>query len=142
MLLAITSMKKNCLYLIIILFISACAQKKKMVVIGNQNNQLSFSSIHKNLETIATGDITDFEYEFTNTGKVEVLILNAVPTCGCVSIKYPKKPILPNKSGVLKVSFDSKGKIGFTKKSIVVQTNLTYPNDIIELSFEVKVNEK
>ncbi len=135
-------MKKNFLYLVIILFTAACAPKKKLIVFGDKDSQLSFSSIHKKLETITTGDIATFEYKFSNTGNVEVSILNAVPTCGCVSIVMPNKPILPSKEGVLKISFDSKGKIGFNKKSIVVQTNPTYPNDIIELSFEVNVSEK
>lgn len=132
-------MKKNLFHFLILLVVSACASNKEVVIFGDRDSQLSFSSIHKNLGTITTGTIETFEYEFTNTGKTEVLILNAVPTCGCVSVKYPSKPILPNKKGVLKISFDSKGKMGFNKKSIVVQTNLTYPNDIIELSFEIMV---
>lgn len=132
-------MKKNLFYFLILLVVTACAQNKKAVVFGDETNKLAFTHIYKDLGVTTEGDLVSFEYEFTNTGESSISILNAVPTCGCVAVKYPSQPILPNKKGVLKVSFDSKGKNGLNKKSIVVQTSLAYPNDIIELSFEVKV---
>ncbi len=132
-------MKKNVLGLLIILIVSACVQNKKLAVFGDENNQLSFVSINKDLGVITEGERVEFEYEFTNTGKSPISILNAVPTCGCTSAEFDETPIPPNNKGKIKVSFDSRGKKGINKKDIVVQTNLSEPNDIIVLSFEIKV---
>lgn len=132
-------MKKNLLGVFIILVVSACVQNKKMVVFGDENNQLSFKYINKNLGVIKEGELVEFDYEFTNTGKTPISIINVVPTCGCVLAEFQNTPIPPNNKGKIKVTFNSKDKEGINEKSIVVQTNLANPNDIIVLSFKVDV---
>lgn len=135
-------MKKSLLYLLLPILICACAQKKQMIVFGDEENQISFEDVAKNLGDINQGEVVRFEYKFTNTGKNDVRILNAVPTCGCVSVKFPTEFISPNNSAAIKVAYDTDSKSGLDKKSIVVQTNLARPNDIIELYLEAKVITK
>jgi hypothetical protein len=132
-------MRKWLTYLVALFCVVACTTNKKIVVFGEGDKQLSFSSLHKDLGTIIEGDVKVFEYEFSNTGKSSVTILKAVPTCGCISMELPSAAIEPNNKGKIKTVFDSDGKNGLHKKSIVVQTSLPYPNDIINLSFEVEV---
>lgn len=133
-------MKKNVLYLLIVFVAAACSPNKKLIVFGDESNQIGFDDTTKDLGIINQGDLAEFDYEFTNTGKSPVTILNAVPTCGCVSAKFESTPVPPKGKGKIKVSFDSKGKEGVNEKSIVVQTTLANPNDIIVLSFKVNVN--
>lgn len=135
-------MNKSTLYLSILFFVCSCSLKKKDVVFGDANSQLSIESTNKDLGTLTEGDIVVFEYEFINKGKIEVSILKAIPTCGCITVEIPNKPISPRNKGVVKATFNTEGKIGLQSKKIVVQTNLAYPNDIIELSFNAKVNQK
>ena len=74
---------------------------------------------------IKQGDVVTREYKFKNTGKEPLIINNAVGSCGCTVPDYPKEPIKPNGSGVIKVTFNSAGKMGMQDKTVT----LTYDTD-------------
>lgn len=64
------------------------------------------------------------EFVFTNTGDKPLVIQQAFGSCGCTVATPPKDPIAPGEKGVLKVSYDGKGKLkGFFKKAITVRSN-------------------
>ena len=69
------------------------------------------------------GDIVSHTFEFTNTGNQHLLISNVLTTCGCTATKWPKKPIQPGKTGQIKITFDSTGKMGKQNKIITILTN-------------------
>ena len=63
-------------------------------------------------------------FTFTNTGDKPLVINQAVASCGCTVPSYTKTPILPGKTGQIKVTYNGKGKFpGHFKKSITVRTN-------------------
>ena len=62
-------------------------------------------------------------FEFTNTGTGNLVILEAKAECGCTKPEYPDKPIAPGKSGKIKVSFNPIGRPGGFEKTIKVRTN-------------------
>lgn len=63
------------------------------------------------------------EFKFTNTGNKPLLIIDAVPSCGCTRPEYPKRPIAPGDTGIIKVEYQPLGRIGAFKKDIRVNTN-------------------
>ena len=75
------------------------------------------------------GEITErdepyeHKFEFTNTGKEALIIQNATASCGCTIPEWPKQPILPGKSGVITVKYNSKGKVAPFMKDIWIQSN-------------------
>ncbi|MDN3585253.1 DUF1573 domain-containing protein [Pedobacter aquatilis] len=78
-------------------------------------------------EKIQEGESAAHEFKFTNTGKSPLIISNATATCGCTVPETPKEPILPGKEGVIKVVFNSVGKVGMQDKVVTVTSN-AYPN--------------
>ncbi|MFZ9451806.1 MAG: DUF1573 domain-containing protein, partial [Bacteroidia bacterium] len=44
-------------------------------------------------------------------------------SCGCTVPEYPKDPIPPGESGIIKVTFNSEQKQGKQEKTITVVTN-------------------
>ncbi len=63
-------------------------------------------------------------FTFTNIGDAPLIINQAVASCGCTVPEYTKEPIMPGKSGELKVTYNGAGKFpGQFKKSITVRTN-------------------
>ncbi len=64
------------------------------------------------------------EFNFTNTGNAPLQITHAKGSCGCTIPEYPKEPIFPGESGVIKVRYDTKRDSGkpFIKK-VTVSTN-------------------
>ena len=63
------------------------------------------------------------EFKFTNTGNKPLLIIDAVPSCGCTRPEYPKRPIAPGDTGIIKVEYQPRGRTGAFKKDIRVNTN-------------------
>ena len=72
---------------------------------------------------ITTGDKVTHEYKFINDGKAPLIITDSYATCGCTKPEWPKAPVKPGESGVIKVTFDSNGKSGLQDKQITVVAN-------------------
>ncbi len=77
-----------------------------------------FGTIHeKNGQVTAT-------YEFTNTGDAPLSIVTVTNGgCGCTKPSFPLEPIAPGKSGVIKITFDPRGRAGEFNRTVKVKTN-------------------
>ena len=64
------------------------------------------------------------EFKFTNSGTEPLIITNAVGSCGCTVPEWPKNPIKPGESAVIKVKYDTK-RVGPINKSVTVTSNST-----------------
>ena len=58
-----------------------------------------------------------------NVGKAPLLLTNAHASCGCTTPEWTKQPILPGKTGTVKVTFDPKGRPGVFTKTIAMSNN-------------------
>ena len=84
------------------------------------------------------GDKVKKTIEFTNTGKLPLVINQAYGSCGCTVPKYDKEPVLPGKKGKLEIEFNSEHKAGANTKSVMIEANTNPP--ITTVTFSVKVN--
>ena len=71
-------------------------------------------------------------FAFTNEGDAPLLITNVKTSCGCTVPSYSKEPILPGKSGELKIKYDTKRPGAFTK-TITVTSNAEGGNKILKI---------
>lgn len=62
------------------------------------------------------------EFKFTNTGTAPLIISDAKGSCGCTVPEWPKNPIKPGESAVIKVKYDTK-RVGPINKSVTVTSN-------------------
>lgn len=63
-------------------------------------------------------------FTFTNIGNVPLVVHQAVASCGCTVPEYTEEPVLPGKTGTIKVTYDGTGKYpGHFKKSVTIRTN-------------------
>lgn len=85
--------------------------------------QMSFNEKEFDFGTITQGEKVSHTFTFTNTGEADLLISDAKASCGCTVPEYPKEAVKPGKTGKLKVTFDSAGKSGETKKTITITCN-------------------
>lgn len=72
-------------------------------------------------EIMAKGD-GNCEFKFTNEGKEPLILSNVRSSCGCTIPVWPRHPILPGQSEVIKVKYDTK-RVGVINKSIQVYSN-------------------
>ncbi len=63
-------------------------------------------------------------FTFTNTGDAPLIISDIETSCGCTVVKFSKEPVMPGKTGEVKVDYiPKKNTLGFISKSFVVTTN-------------------
>ncbi len=97
------------------------------VVVGTTNMSaqgpvLSAESMTVDYGQVAySGDGTR-EFTFKNTGTEPLLITNAKGSCGCTVPDWPKEPIRPGGTGVIKIKYDTK-RSGAISKTVTVTTN-------------------
>lgn len=85
------------------------------------------------------GDKISKTLEFTNTGKLPLVINQAYGSCGCTVPKFNKEPVQPGKKGQLQIEFDSKNRPGANTKSVMIEANTNPP--ITTISFSIIVNK-
>jgi hypothetical protein len=91
---------------------------------------------------INQGDKVTHEYKFTNNGQAPLIITDSYATCGCTKPEWPKAPVKPGESGVIKVTFSSAGKSGLQDKQITVVANTTPDRTVVHLVGEVLEKKK
>lgn len=97
----------------------------------------NFEETNYDFGSIKSGDVVKYEYKFTNTGEGDLLITEAQGSCGCTVPEYPKKPIPPGESGVIKVTFSSSGMSGQVAKTVTILANTIPSTKVLTISGEV-----
>ena len=63
-------------------------------------------------------------FMFTNTGDGPLVIHQAIASCGCTVPEFTEEPVLPGKTGTVKVTYNGIGRaLGHFRKAISVRTN-------------------
>jgi hypothetical protein len=88
--------------------------------------------------TIPQGGNGECEFKFTNSGKEPLVITNCQGSCGCTVPSCPKEPILPGKSGVIKVKYDT-NRPGGIYKTVTVNSNAKSGNIVLTIKGNVEV---
>lgn len=99
---------------------------------------IKFDKDSYNFGKIKQGDKVSYNFKFTNAGKSPLIITNAVASCGCTTPEWPKEPVKPGDSGVIKVTFNSTGKSGLQDKLITITSNTIPTTTLAHLIGEVE----
>jgi hypothetical protein len=82
------------------------------------------------------------EFVFTNTGNAPLIISNAKGSCGCTVPTWPREPIAPGATAVIKVKYDSK-RVGPINKSVTITSNATNsPTKVIRITGNISAAPK
>ncbi len=76
-------------------------------------------------------------FEFTNTGDAPLIISKVNSSCGCTIPKKPKDPIMPGKTGIIEVKYDTKRPAGPIRKAITVISNADTPTKVLKIKGEL-----
>jgi hypothetical protein len=83
------------------------------------------------------GAVAKHAYVFTNTGTAPLVISAAEVQCKCTTIDFPQKPVMPNATDSIVVTFDSKSTIDRQERTVVVTSNAV--NSPVTLTFKAVV---
>jgi len=114
---------------------SLSAQQKH----NKQNDSIIFTELIHDYGTIDVGSPGHCEFKFTNKMKKPLVISNVKPSCGCTIAKWSKEPILPGKTGVIKISYNTKIP-GTFLKVITVNSNAKNSTVLLQIKGNVTKN--
>ena len=94
---------------------------------------MTFENTEHDFGAINGTDKVDYTFNFKNTGSSDLLITNAVGSCGCTIPEYPKEPIPAGKSEKIKVIFNPSGKSGQQQKTVTITTNTASGQELLTI---------
>lgn len=103
---------------------------------------ISFDKEEFDFGTVNEGEVVKTTFLVTNTGKSDLIITNAQASCGCTVPEWPKEAIAPGKTGDIKVSFNTNGRVNKQSKSITLTTNTEKGREVIKISGMVTPKKK
>lgn len=114
------------------------AQETTAPVPSNPNApEIAFEMEQHDFGTLKQGTECVTEFKFKNTGKEPLVISNAQPSCGCTVPQWPKEPIKPGESGVIKVKYDS-NRVGPFEKTITITSNAKSQQKIVKIKGKIE----
>jgi hypothetical protein len=96
----------------------------------NNVAKIAFEVREFDFGTVDEGTLVKKTFNFTNTGKVPLLITSASSSCGCTVPSFNKSPIAVGASDAIQVQFDTKGKQNFQEKFVTIAAN-TLPSEVM-----------
>lgn len=83
---------------------------------------IEFKELEHDFGTIVQNSEAGYVFEFTNTGKSELVINNVQTSCGCTVPEWSNEPIKKGKKGYIKVKYNTHA-VGSFSKTINVYSN-------------------
>jgi hypothetical protein len=92
--------------------------------------------------TVIQGQKPEHTFKIKNTGNKPLIINSVDVSCGCVTADYTKSPIMPGKTGKVKLIFLTETKRGFQMRSTTVNTNADNPEIVLYLKGIIRAKAK
>ena len=140
-------------FLIVFLFAISCDDSSNKKEIKSENTTsssmtsssespiMSFDKTLHDFGTIQEGETVETIFTFTNSGKSDLIIVDARGSCGCTVPEYPKNtPIPPGESGKIRVSFDSSNKPNMQQKTVTISANTDSGRETITIKALVQAD--
>ncbi len=119
--------------------LTASAQEKAAPKKKSKAPVIQFDKTTHDYGNIMQGDNGECEFKFKNTGKEPLILTNVYSSCGCTVPVWPTEPIMPGKTAVIKVKYNTT-RLGTINKKVTVVSNAE--NGTIELFIKGNVSAK
>ncbi len=100
--------------------------------------KISFSEQEHNYGTIQKGGDGNCEFVFTNEGNEPLILSNVKASCGCTTPSWTKEPIMPGKTGTIKVRYNTNNVGSFTKTITVTSNAIDSPRITLKIKGKVE----
>lgn len=74
---------------------------------------------------LGSGEIIEKVLIIKNSGQQPLLIEHIKVDCGCITVDFPKEPILPGKRRSVKLTFNSRAQHGWVAKTVEFKTSIS-----------------
>ena len=133
-------MKKLVLMIGLLVMVAGMAMAQDAKVVNNNGPEIEFDKLVHDYGEVPYNGNGECEFHFTNTGNEPLIIQKPKSSCGCTVPTWPKEPILPGESDVIKVTYKTT-RVGAINKSVTVTSNAK-TNGTVVLRIKGKVLEQ
>lgn len=137
-------MKKSFIWVVTVLLFASCQNSDKSLPTDLIENSTSidskgapkeaplfkFEKMEYNFGKVTQGEKLTYTFNFTNSGKSDLLISQASGSCGCTVAEFPQEPIKAGGKGSIAVTLNTEGKKGPLDKTITIFAN-SYPSETV-----------
>ncbi len=116
-------MKKIFLFGLLVIFTMSTIKAQKTSASGSTTGpKIEFTKVEHDYGSIQKGANGNCEFTFKNIGTEPLILSSVSASCGCTTPSYSKEPIMPGKTGSVKVQYNTNN-IGGFNKTITVNSN-------------------
>lgn len=115
------------------LSITSIISEEKIPILSFKETKIDFGTIKAKKKPLI---IVDFDFQ--NTGEVPLVIIKADVSCNCLSVEYPRKPVMPEEKGKISVTIDTKSQKGEFNKTVVIKSNDENEFVVLRISGTIK----
>ena len=127
---------KKVIYLLGIMLLMAGVAKAQDTKTQN-GPEIEFEKIVHDYGEVPYNGNGECEFRFTNTGNEPLLVQKPKSSCGCTIPSWPKEPILPGESEVIKVTYRT-NRVGNINKTVTVTSNaISNPTVVLRITGRV-----
>jgi hypothetical protein len=90
--------------------------------LNRENAIFNWNMTEYDFGKIKVGVPVTYEFKFTNTGDIPLVISTVQASCGCTVTSYTKDPIAPGAEGFVKATYNA-ASIGQFTKTVTVNAN-------------------
>lgn len=98
--------------------------------------EIAFEKTVHDYGVVVQGGDGACEFKFTNTGKEPLIISKPISSCGCTVPTWPQEPILPGKSDVIKVTYNT-NTVGPINKTVTIYSNAKTNRVVLSIKGQV-----
>ncbi|WP_430612031.1 DUF1573 domain-containing protein [Flavobacterium sp. JP2137] len=114
----------------------AQTEAAQATVATNASPEIKFDREVHDFGNIGNNEKVETEFEVTNTGNADLIIINATASCGCTVPEYQKTPIKPGETSKLKVAFVTPS-VGQQQKTVTLTTNTVKGEEMLTIKANV-----
>jgi hypothetical protein len=84
--------------------------------------EIEFDKITHDFGTLDVAEVKTGIFTYTNVGNRPLVLFDVIVSCDCTEVEWQKEPVMPGKTGEIKVIYTAKT-AGIIAKQVTVQSN-------------------
>ncbi len=130
-------MKKLILSISAIFFFGMLSAQTAETTVSEEKSEITFVSLEHNYGQVEFNANGTYQFEYTNTGKVALVLIDVKPSCGCTTPEWSREPIKPGDKGKITVKYNTMIPGPF-RKTITVYSNAKVNPVVLTIQGDVK----
>jgi hypothetical protein len=90
--------------------------------------------------SVKRGEMLAHDFEFRNDGNAPLIINSAEVACSCTTVEFPKQPVAPGQTSLVKVKFNTKTVYGRQDRTVDILSN--DPHSPSRVRFKANVSKE